>query len=46
VRAKSPEWYMGVLRLSELGSVLPVEAAWLNGLEPRLRVWLRIDRTP
>ena len=31
VMAKSPEWYVAVLRPSELGSVQLIEAVWLNG---------------
>jgi hypothetical protein len=29
--AKSPDWYVAVLRPSELGSVQLIEAVWLNG---------------
>jgi len=31
VMAKSPEWYVTLLRPSELGSVPLIEAVWLNG---------------
>ena len=31
VMAKSPDWYVAVLRPSELGSVQLIEAVWLNG---------------
>ncbi|MCI4447546.1 MAG: hypothetical protein JHC20_06525, partial [Pyrobaculum sp.] len=31
VMAKSPEWYVALLRPSELGSVPLIEAVWLNG---------------
>jgi hypothetical protein len=31
VMAKSPEWYIALLRPSELGSVPLIEAVWLNG---------------
>ena len=31
VMAKSPDWYVAVLRPSELGSVPLIEAVWLNG---------------
>ena len=31
VMAKSPEWYVTLLRPSELGSVQLIEAVWLNG---------------
>ena len=31
VIAKSPEWYIALLRPSELGSVPLIEAVWLNG---------------
>jgi len=32
IMAKSPEWYIAVLRPSELGSAQLMEAVWLNGV--------------
>jgi hypothetical protein len=32
VMAKSPDWYVALLRPSELGSVPLIEAVWLNGV--------------
>ena len=46
VMAKSPEWYIAVLRPSELGSVQLVEAVWLNGVALLASgIFLHVDTT-
>jgi hypothetical protein len=46
VTAKSPEWYIAVLRPSELGSAQLLEAVWLNGVALLASgIWLHVDTT-
>ncbi len=46
VMAKSPEWYIAVLRPSELGNAQLTEAAWLNGVALLASgIWLHVDTT-
>jgi hypothetical protein len=46
VMAKSPEWYIAVLRPSELGNVQLARAVWLNGFALLASgIWLHVDTT-
>jgi len=46
VTAKNPEWYIAVLRPSELGNAQLVEAVWLNGVALLVSgIWLHVDTT-
>jgi hypothetical protein len=46
VMSKSPEWYIAVLRPSELGNAQLVEAVWLNGVALLASgIWLHVDMT-
>jgi hypothetical protein len=46
VMSKSPEWYIAVLRPSELGNAQLVEAVWLNGVALLISgIWFHVDTT-